>query len=71
VAQETGLARVVLINDLVAMAWSINALGEASLASIPSGLERIPVRVILKTETAAMLGAAYHAARILKSIAAA
>ena len=33
-------------------------------------LERIPVRVILKTETA-MLGAAYHAARILKSIAAA
>jgi hypothetical protein len=34
-------------------------------------LERIPVRVILKTETAAMLGAAYHAARILKSTAAA
>lgn len=33
-------------------------------------LERIPVRVILKTETA-MLGAAYHAARILKSTAAA
>jgi glucokinase len=37
VAQETGLARVVLINDLVAMAWGINALGEASLATIHSG----------------------------------
>ena len=37
VAQEKGLARVVLINDLVAMAWGINALGEASLASIHSG----------------------------------
>ncbi|MDQ3960489.1 MAG: glucokinase, partial [Pseudomonadota bacterium] len=37
VAQEKGLARVVLINDLVAMAWGINALGEASLATIHSG----------------------------------
>jgi glucokinase len=37
VAQEKGLARVVLINDLVAMAWGINALGEASLASIHAG----------------------------------
>ncbi|HZC02906.1 MAG TPA: glucokinase [Gammaproteobacteria bacterium] len=37
VAQEKGLARVVLINDLVAMAWGINALGEASLVTIHSG----------------------------------
>jgi glucokinase len=37
VAQEKGLARVVLINDLVAMAWGINALGEASLATVHSG----------------------------------
>ena len=37
VAQEKGFARVVLINDLVAMAWGINALGEASLATIHSG----------------------------------
>lgn len=37
VAQEKGLARVVLINDLVAMAWGINALGEASLATVHAG----------------------------------
>lgn len=37
VAQEMGLARVVLINDLVAMAWGINALGKASLATVHSG----------------------------------
>ena len=37
VAQEKGFARVVLINDLVAMAWGINALGEASLATVHAG----------------------------------
>jgi len=39
VAQKTGLSRVMLLNDLVAMACGISALGEEDLATLHAGTE--------------------------------
>lgn len=39
VAQKTGLTRVVLLNDLVAMACGISALGKEDLATLHAGTE--------------------------------
>ncbi|MGH8658564.1 MAG: glucokinase [Gammaproteobacteria bacterium] len=39
VAQKTGLSRVMLLNDLVAMAYGISALGEEDIATLHAGEE--------------------------------